>query len=320
MKIPATLLHALLLLGVGSASAHAGLQADPAAVDLGRRQQEQTVAFEVKLTNDGKSPLEILAVTADCSCTVAAPGQRKLAPGESTPLQVSVETRGYVGRLRRNVHVQASTGEITIPVDLSISLFKNWSLEPSTIVMPPSQKGLTAEVRAILQHTGEGKAELGKITCTPDWLQAVPQSADGKNFQLKFVKPASAPAGNYSVKVTVATTDDADPSLSFNVFVPITSALRVTPSPVILPTVKAGQVSTREITIQGWSAEEAPSFELAHGQIKILQRDAGKVICEITVQPPSPGPLTQLLRIFDGGKLEAEIPVIVRAEPTDEAK
>jgi len=35
------------------------------------------------------------------------------------------------------------------------------------------------------------------------------------------------------------------------------------------------------------------------------------------VQPPSPGPLTQLLRIYDGEKLEAEIPVIVRAEPNE---
>lgn len=320
MKTPAAILLSILFLAAGSALAYAGLQADPAAIDLGRRQQEQTVALEVKLTNTGADPLEILSVTADCSCTAAAPGKRKLAPGESTPLQISVETRGYVGRLRRNVHVQASTGELTIPVDLNISLFKNWSLEPSTIVMPPSPKGQVAEVRATLQHLSEGKAELGKIVCTPDWLQAVPQSDDGKTYQLKFVKPASAPAGNYSVKVVVATTDAEDPSLSFNVFVPITSSLRVMPNPVVLPTVKAGQTSTREITIQGWSAADVPHFDLAHGQIKLLHSEGGKITCEVTVQPPSPGPLTQLLRIYDGEKLEAEIPVIVRAEPSDEAK
>lgn len=320
MKRPAAILLSALLLVAGSVGARAGLQAEPAAIDLGRRQQEQTVSFEVKLTNDGKEPLEILSVTADCSCTVAEPGKRKLAPGETTPLLVGVETRGYIGRLHRKVLVQSSAGELTLPIDLSVSLFKNWSLEPSTIVMTPSPKGQSAELRATLQYIGEGQAKLGEIACTPDWLQAVAQSDDGKTYALRFVKPASAPAGNYSVKVVVATTAAEEPSISFNVFVPITSALRVTPNPVVLPTVKAGQSSMREMIIQGWSAADAPRFELTHGQIKLLQRADGKVTCEIAVQPPAPGPLTQLLRIYDGDKLEAEIPVIVRAEPNGEAK
>lgn len=320
MKKPVAVLLTILSLLAGSASARAGLQADPAAVDLGRRQQEQTVSFEVKLKNDGKAPLEILSVTADCSCTVAAPGKRTLAPGESTPLQVSVETRGYIGRLRRNVLVQASTGELTIPVDLNISLFKNWSLEPSTIIVPPSPKGQVAEVKATLQHFGDGRVELGKITCTPDWLQAVTQSEDGKNFQLKFVKPAGAPAGNYTVKVAVATNDPADPNISFNVFVPITSTLRVTPNPVVFPTVKVGQKTVREITILGWTGGGTPQLVLQLGEARLIDHENGKFRYELTVTPGAPGPFTQLMRVYDGDKLEAELPLIARAELNEEPK
>ena len=320
MKKPAAILLLILFLFIGSVSARAGLQADPATVDLGRRQQEQTISFEVKLTNDGKAPVEILSVTADCSCTVAAPGKRTLASGESTPLQVSVETRGYIGRLRRNVLVQASTGALTIPVDLNISLFKNWSLEPSTIVMPPSPKGQVAEVKATLQHFGDVRVELGKITCTPDWLQAVPQSEDGKKFQLKFVKPADAPAGNYSVKVAIATNDPAEPNISFNVFIPITSTLRVTPNPVVFPTVKVGQKTVREITIVGWTGGGTPQLVLQLGEARLIDHENGKFRYELTVIPVAPGPFTQLMRVYDGDKLEAELPLIARAEPNEEPK
>lgn len=320
MKKPATVLRFVLSLLAGSVPAFAGLQADPATVDLGRRQQEQTVSFEVKLLNDGKAPLEIISVTADCSCTAAAPAKRTLAPGESTPLQVSVETRGYIGRLRRNILVQSSTGDLTIPVDLNISLFKNWSLEPSTIIVPPSPKGQVAEVKATLQHFGDDRVELGKITCTPEWLQAVSKSEDGKNFQLKFIKPADAPAGNYTVKVALVTNDSAEPNISFNVFVPITSNLRVSPNPVVFPTVKAGQKTVREITIVGWTGGGTPQLVLQLGEARLVDHENGKFRYELTVTPAAPGPFTQLMRIYDGDKLEAELPLIARAEPSEETK
>ncbi|MFT3869948.1 MAG: DUF1573 domain-containing protein [Nibricoccus sp.] len=320
MKKPVTFLSLVLFLLAGSVSMFAGLQADPAAVDLGRRQQEQTIAFEVKLVNNGKAPLEILSVRADCSCTAAAPGKRTLAPGESTPLQGSVETRGYIGRLRRNVLVQTSAGELTIPIDLNISLFKNWSLEPSTIIVPPSPKGQVAEVKATLQHFGNGRVQLGKITCAPDWLQAVSKSDDGKNFQLQFIKPADAPAGNYTVKVAVATNDSAEPNISFNVFVPITSTLRVSPNPVVFPTVKAGQKTVREITIVGWTGGGTPQLVLQLGEARLIDHENGKFRYELTVTPANPGPFTQLMRVYDGDKLEAELPLIARAEPVEAPK
>jgi hypothetical protein len=304
-----------LLVVVGEARAQ--LKAGPSSLNLGRRQQQQSVAAEVMLTNAGSGPLEITGVNSGCSCTVATPEKRLLAPGESTPLKIVVETRTYQGLVHRNVHVQTSAGELSIPIEVTVSLFKSWQLNPAVIVLPPSQKGRAATMAVTLEYTGGDKAGLGKIVSTPAWLEATATSADGKVFSINFVKRPEAPAGNHTVKVVVESSDQTEPQLTFNVFVPVTSDLRVTPNPVVLPTIKVGQSASHEIVINGWSGTAEPRLELNQGQARKLEQESGRFRFEIVITPAAPGPLTQLLRIYDGESLEAEVPVIVRAEPID---
>jgi hypothetical protein len=232
-------------------------------------------------------------------------------------MKIAVETRAYQGLIHRNVRVSTTTGELTIPIEMTVSMFQSWLLEPATIVLTPSQKGHEITMPVALRYTANGQAKLGEITCTPDWLEIVPTSDDGRLYSLKLVKRADAPAGNHTVRVAVETSDPQEPRLSFNVFVPITSALRVMPNPAVLPTVKVGQSTVREIVVYGWTAPGEPRLELAQGAVRALGREGDKLRFEISVVPVASGPLTQLLRIYDGEKLEAEIPVILRVEPAD---
>jgi hypothetical protein len=309
-----------LVFALAGAEVRAQLKAEPASLDLGRRQQEQVVTAEVKLTNAGAGPLEIVGVTADCSCTAATPDKRTLAPGESTPLKIAVQTRAYQGPLHRNIHVHTATGDLTIPIELKVSLYKSWELDPSVALIPPSPKGREAKLQIALHYVGGDKANLGEIVCTPSWLEATATGGDGKTFTIVLVKRADAPAGNHSVKVAVETSDPGEPLLSFTVFVPVTSDLRITPNPVVLPTVKVGQPTAREIVIHGWSGEGEPRLELTQGQARKMEREGDRLHFEISITPVAPGPFTQLLRIYDGEKLEAEIPVLLRAEPSDSTK
>jgi hypothetical protein len=88
----------------------------------------------------------------------------------------------------------------------------------------------------------------------------------------------------------------------------------------VLPTVKVGQPTTREIVIRGWSGAAEPRLELSLGQAEKREREGDLRHFEISITPATPGPFTQLLRIYDGEKLEAEIPVLLRAESSESAK
>src|SRR4051812_44975990 len=90
----------------------AQLKAEPASLDLGRQKQEQVARGEVKLVNTGTESVDITEVTADCSCTAGDPDKKTLAPGESTRLAISVETRSYEGELKRRVHVETTKGVV----------------------------------------------------------------------------------------------------------------------------------------------------------------------------------------------------------------
>src|SRR5262245_49932812 len=52
--------------------------------------------FEVK--NTGGAPLDIKSLVASCGCTAAALKQKILAPGDSTEIEVTFDTRGRRGK------------------------------------------------------------------------------------------------------------------------------------------------------------------------------------------------------------------------------
>jgi hypothetical protein len=317
--------------------AEAQVKAEPARVDLGKLKQDVTSTAEVQLINAGTQPVELTGASADCGCTVATLKTKTLAAGEHTALAISVQTRNYQGIVHRTVRVQTSAGELAIPVDMTVIPYEHWTITPSTVVMPTSEKGQEVSTQIALQYTGDAKAEIAKISCTPAWLDVTSSTDDGKKFTVNLAKKPDAPAGSHTIKVTLETNDSVDPQLTINVFLPISTsadaaknpdgmspakrvALRVIPSPIILPTVTVGQTSTHEFTLQGWRGAAAPRIELARAQVKLIRRDANELTYEISFTPTRPGPATPVMRVFDGEKLELEIPVIVRAERADPAK
>lgn len=297
----------------GGPAARAALKAEPAAIDFGARRQDQTLVAEVTLTNPDAAPIDILEVLPDCSCTAGTLEKSRLGPGESTRLHLTLATRGYTGVLHRGVRLQTSAGDLEIPMTVTVTLFKNWLMDPTTVVLPPSQKGAEAAVNVTFTHTGPGEARLGKITCDPDWLKAESVRVDDRTVRVRFTKGVRAPAGNHAVAVRVTTSAADEPRLDFKVFVPVVSALRIAPNPIILPSVPVGGETAREIVIEGWTHSAPPRLELPRGTATPPVEKPDGWHFEVRVKPAEPGPSTQLLRVYSDDGLEAEVPVIARA-------
>lgn len=311
------------------AEARAQVKAEPALIDLGKLKQDVTATAEVLLRNVGAQPVELTGASADCGCTVATLKTKSLAPGESTMLGLSVQTRNYQGIIRRTVRVQTSAGEVTVPVDMTVIAYEHWTITPTAVVMPMVQKEAEPAAHATLTYTGEGKAKFGKIICAPDYLEVNTASDDGRKFELTFKKRSDAPVGNHSIKVTVETSDAVDPRLSLNVFLPNATnannssttdtptpkvALRIIPTTIMLPTVTVGQRSTREITLRGWTSKTEPRLTLNQGQVTLLSQQAGELHYEMAMTPTRPGSFNSVLRVFDGERFLLESNVIIRAE------
>jgi|GEM_PF-1733095 len=293
----------------------AEIKADPALIDFGRQRQEKTVSATVQLTNTGKKPLTIDHVAADCSCTAATPEQKELAPGQSTKMEVSFQTRSYQGEVHRRVTVDTSDGQIVVAVQAMVSAFDHWSLPAAITILPPSNRGTEANTVLALEYTGEGTATVKSMESSVPWLKAEVTEHDKNTTKITLTKVANAPAGNHQPTLTVHTTDTHESELKLPVFASIYSTLTVRPTPLLLPEGKVGTAISMPGSLSGWEAKEDPRFEVALGKATVRQRDHGEVSFDLTVTPTEAGTSTQLLRIYAGDELEAEIPVIVRAEP-----
>ncbi len=75
---------------IPSATASINLQSDVAIRDLGTVRQGAALETTFTLTNRGRSPVQLLAVSKSCTCTRVNVAKTHLDPGESSALNVTV--------------------------------------------------------------------------------------------------------------------------------------------------------------------------------------------------------------------------------------
>jgi hypothetical protein len=84
------------------------IRVEPESFDFGKVLPDRTLRKEFRLRNLGDEALVIERISKSCGCTAAASEVSTLAPGESTPLRVTVETRTASGTVEHEVLVQSN--------------------------------------------------------------------------------------------------------------------------------------------------------------------------------------------------------------------
>jgi len=84
------------------------LAVEPPSFDFGKTLQNKTLQKEFSLRNFGDADLAIASVTTSCGCTVADGYAKVVKPGESTHLQVSLQTRTSSGKLQKSVLIKSN--------------------------------------------------------------------------------------------------------------------------------------------------------------------------------------------------------------------
>lgn len=99
------------------------IRVEPETFDFGKALPAKTLRKEFTLSNFGDAALVIENVSTTCGCTAALASDTKLAPGSSTVLRVTLETRSYSGKLERQVLVRSNdpkTPLLTVTVSATV--------------------------------------------------------------------------------------------------------------------------------------------------------------------------------------------------------
>lgn len=85
------------------------LKFEQEAYEFGKITQGESVSFDFKFVNTGKSPLIIKEATATCGCTVPEFPKNPIAAGESGVIKVTFNSAGKEGLQDKVVTVVANT-------------------------------------------------------------------------------------------------------------------------------------------------------------------------------------------------------------------
>lgn len=99
------------------------IRVEPEGFDFGKALPDKTLRKEFVLRNFGAGDLVIEDVKTTCGCTAAITAESRVPPGGSTRLQVTFETRSYVGRVERQVLVRSNdpkTPLLTVKVSATV--------------------------------------------------------------------------------------------------------------------------------------------------------------------------------------------------------
>ncbi|MCB9252429.1 MAG: DUF1573 domain-containing protein [Flavobacteriales bacterium] len=79
------------------------IKLDRTSHDFGEQAMGAYVTTDFTVSNNGKNPLKILAVKAQCSCTTASIDKSELLSNESTKLHIKFDLLGHAGLLQKPV-------------------------------------------------------------------------------------------------------------------------------------------------------------------------------------------------------------------------
>lgn len=77
--------------------------------DFGKILEGETVAFNFKFKNKGKSDMIIAEVSTSCGCTVASYPKTPIRPGEEGVIRIAFNSQGKRGFQSKNILVVANT-------------------------------------------------------------------------------------------------------------------------------------------------------------------------------------------------------------------
>lgn len=80
-------------------------QADLLSWDFGKVKTGQILEHTFVYKNESKSAVKILSTSTSCGCTVSAIKKKKLLPGDSSDIDITLNSKGYIGLVKQFIYL-----------------------------------------------------------------------------------------------------------------------------------------------------------------------------------------------------------------------
>lgn len=143
-------------------------------IDLGRIDEGITIIKNVTVKNTGSDTLVISNVSTSCGCTVAQLLTKRIAPRDSTTLQINFYTKDIVGpSVRKQVFIRSNDSiNPTVTITMVAAIRKLVEAEPGYLNFSRVKLDTTLTRIVVLRNNGDSTVTLTAVTVPDSQLTA----------------------------------------------------------------------------------------------------------------------------------------------------
>jgi Protein of unknown function (DUF1573) len=189
--------------------------------DFGTVTEGDKVSHTFTVKNTGKAPLEIKRVRSSCGCTAAVTKEKEVAPGASTEIEVTFNTRGRMGPNRKTITIQSNDEKTpNAKLEIKAMIERLLAFQPTIVrlnVGHNEEKSVEAWLTGKLAK--DAKLAVGEITGDTGVKVELAEKKEGEEtkkgirFTLKGMKVGR---GNGTVKITTGIEKVPELTVRFN--------------------------------------------------------------------------------------------------------
>jgi hypothetical protein len=222
--------------------------------DFGEVSQGDEVRHGYEVENTGKAELDIINVHGSCGCTHAGAEKTKLAPGEKTIVNGTLNTTGKFGPTTINITVTTNdpvtptlnlslTGRVAQPFRTSITEVNFGTVQKGTPIPDKTFDVITSGAQAIT----EIKTDNEQVKAS---YERIPEAEKVPGYRVTVKVEGVLPVGQLRSLVSIGTTVASQKTLTVPVLAVVEGEVTVKPRTFNFGKVKRGEPTTKTVEIE----------------------------------------------------------------------
>ncbi|MCP4782242.1 MAG: DUF1573 domain-containing protein [Fuerstiella sp.] len=210
----------------------------------------------IEVKNVYPGVVHISNVSTTCGCSAATTGKQTLQPGESTYVEVQMNTQKFSRRKDSNLIIVFNSprfAELRIPISAYIRT--DVVISPGLLDFGEIENGTEGTAVVNIAYAGRSDWNIVDVKFGNKDMKATlspPQHSAGMvKFQLTLTLSGDAEVGRIRDRVTIVTNDRTNPYVPLMVDGHVASEFTIVPRAIDVGVVPAGKTATRQIVVKG---------------------------------------------------------------------
>ena len=272
-------------------------------------------------TNTEASRLEVTELRVNCGCATATPVPRVLEPGQTGAIEVLVDAKKFVGDKTIAIHLMIGPDNPrAVVLQVSAHCRPDIVYNPGSVSFGVVPQGSAPTQIIDVEYAGMLDWRVEEVVNPSPHLTATLQELYRRPGQAGYrltvgLKP-DAPPGDFKQELQLRTNDPASPVAPVLVEAMIRSRVTVTPDPLSLGSIPAGQAVVRRVTVRGEQPFRILRIEGTTDRLQVSAPPVASAVHSLVVSwhPTAAGELNQQLLLYTDLDKSPVIPVRIQGQ------